>query len=670
MTMVCTPRMLVDTVPKNNSSKPQAVAMSPKELSDNDDIATSIIVDPYLGFVTHKMNIRYRPVKANKEEFKRIVKDFTKNQNYERAFKRLASVDGVMGAYMSKNKLNQQTLKEHIYRYLRVFDKNSGFSIEPCYRYSQEGQKGAKICATKKWYKNEKISMLVGCIAELTEQEEEVLLHPGKNDFSVMYSCRKNCAQLWLGPAAYINHDCRANCKFVATGRDTACVKVLRDIDVGEEITCFYGEDFFGDGNCFCECETCERRSTGAFAKSDKNTESNGRYRLRETDNRLNRTKTVENKPKEEESENASKSRLSVSELRQKGLTKYDAEMLLAQGCTFTDFEYSGGKQQPKELRKRSRNSVRSKQGDRLRASEDAQSTGSSDQDSASTGADSVAEMPLREGITLRNHKRLAGLTLTQQQQLQELRDDEIQRRSTRLRSEEAEYARKFAELDICSGKARNNGVRRQPSRAVAKNSRYSSAPSEEESTVKVSGDVFPAEEVKWEEEEEEEEEKWEIEEDNEVKVEPEERCVTPPHRSVKLTLKLKRSPMIDEIIESGLPFDSSASHMRPEYEVLKVEGVNLDTNDSPSSPGGSSSSSCSNSCDSHHRKKHKVKRASRKMRRELESELSVFDTLPDLTPPPPAARPPMKRLRLILGNETCTIDIPPPALPPPLSPP
>jgi histone-lysine N-methyltransferase SUV420H len=137
--------------------------------------------------------------------------------------------------------------------------------------------------------------------------------------------------------------------KFVATGRGTACVRILRDIEAGEEITCFYGEDFFGDNNCFCECETCERRGTGAFAKNKKNSPEAAakeeRYRLRETHLRLSRVKKQTDKesaptttgrssssrnaptPVRLEDRDAVSKPLDVKELRRKGLTRYVARV-------------------------------------------------------------------------------------------------------------------------------------------------------------------------------------------------------------------------------------------------------------------------------------------------------------------------------------------------------
>ncbi|CAG9766084.1 unnamed protein product [Ceutorhynchus assimilis] len=698
---------------QQNNFKMQPASMTPKELSDNDDLATSLVLDPILGFNSHKMNVRYRPLRANTAELKKIVEDFVVNQNYDKAYSRISN-----GEWMPRlrSKTLQRKLQEHIYRYLRVFDRNSGFVIEPCYRYSLEGQKGAKISATRRWHKNEKIECLVGCIAELTEQEEDELLNPGKNDFSVMYSCRKNCAQLWLGPAAYINHDCRANCKFVATGRDTACVKVLRDIEIGEEITCFYGEDFFGDKNCYCECETCERRKTGAFAKENDNKEENG-YKLRETDNRLNRTKpkvnnNVQNIARNKDANerlmgnNPVVTPLSMKELRQKGLTKYDAELLIAQGCKFTDMgEFkslkrtsrcgSGASVNSENLRsstekksvingeearvKSSSKSVSSRTArlqrrqaqkanqevmqaatqnlSRSNLLDDLQSNASScpstfsDNDPVcdatqqnkffndcheSGKLDIIAE-DSTGGITLRNHKCLTPETKTECQTWNGINNNHS-----------------MAEVDSTCGSEEGLKKKHDSTPSTKSAVRWNQDSDIYEFQEDVTSDIIPLRQKEEEEDKTSDTKQGEKAKDIKMKVKADggshcwtiakfddctesSNCVQPektPEKCggrLKLTLRMKRSPVLDEVIESANSL--SDEYFEPEYEVLRVEGV--ESEDISYTPY------------SHRKKRHKSKDRKRDRRmKQVEEEAPI----PQL---------PMKRVRLIFGNESRIIDIP-----------
>lgn len=249
-------------------------------IAEFDDISTSIIVDSILDSTTHKMNPKFRQIRGNSIFIKKSLDQFKENSDFDIVYSNIVGEsDWARYYFMNKSKDLEILFKSHFNLYLSILLPNSGVQIMKCNRYSLDSQyQGAKVNSTKHWVAGEILLNLKGIIVELTPFEERKFIKPGINDFSIMYSTRKQRSQLWLGPAAYINHDCNPNCKFIPTNRDKAIVRAKRDILPGEEITCYYGENFFGSRNQYCECFTCEANSLGSYSSKSINEIMNNNY--------------------------------------------------------------------------------------------------------------------------------------------------------------------------------------------------------------------------------------------------------------------------------------------------------------------------------------------------------------------------------------------------------
>lgn len=96
----------------------------------------------------------------------------------------------------------------HMKRYLMMYMPNAGFEIARTMRYGISDKVEARIVATQSFQAGDEIRCCSGIIAELTKDEEDSLKN---RDFSVMYSVKKKCMCLFLGPARFVNHDCKPN---------------------------------------------------------------------------------------------------------------------------------------------------------------------------------------------------------------------------------------------------------------------------------------------------------------------------------------------------------------------------------------------------------------------------------------------------------------------------
>jgi hypothetical protein len=128
------------------------------------------------------------------------------------------------------------------------------------------------VRATRQFKVGQMIHRLCGALATMDEDHIEAVNR--RKDFSsVVIDGKKGAGkrtQLFLGPARFVNHDCKPNVqlgtynvvmmtKYGKTSRKVFCYSVIRDIKPGDEIVSFYGKNYFEDGNKSCKCGSCEK---------------------------------------------------------------------------------------------------------------------------------------------------------------------------------------------------------------------------------------------------------------------------------------------------------------------------------------------------------------------------------------------------------------------------
>lgn len=183
-----------------------------------------------------------------------------------------------------KTEKEKDDFRRHLKKYVAIYLPDCPFEVASTNRYTVVTHEAA-VTARRYIKKGEVVKYLSGIQVIMTEEEEEHI-KSSRRDFSIVVSSRNKSASLFLGPARFANHDCGANAKLMTTGNAGMEIIAVRDIDIGEEITVSYGkclhseiqysilmyllgENYFGEDNCECLCQTCEDQCQNGWTPSE-----------------------------------------------------------------------------------------------------------------------------------------------------------------------------------------------------------------------------------------------------------------------------------------------------------------------------------------------------------------------------------------------------------------
>jgi hypothetical protein len=198
-----------------------------------------------------------------------IVRDeIVCNRNPASATQRILNLPGLRNHTKGLRDEDQKHFEQHLLRYVLIYMPDCPFEVTTTNRY-QTTSPQASITARRNIEPHKEIKYLIGVLVEISEEQEKDL-ELARKDFSLVISSRRQRRLLFLGPARFTNHDCDANARLAAKGLIGMQVISIKSINEGDEITVFYGEDYFGDGNEECLCYTCEKRHLNDSAAGNR----------------------------------------------------------------------------------------------------------------------------------------------------------------------------------------------------------------------------------------------------------------------------------------------------------------------------------------------------------------------------------------------------------------
>ena len=230
-----------------------------------------IAIKVYFWTTIRKNRNKYNLTRGFSEEDVTAIlfRDVVLGKDSQRAETALLGLSGLKKfANSLRSNREKEDFRRHLRKYINIWLPDCPFEVSTTNRYTIVTHEAA-ITARRFIRAGETIKYLCGNMVEMTPDEMEDL-DITRRDFSVVMTSRKKAPALFLGPARFANHDCKANARLVPRGADSMEVVCVRSIQAGEEITVDYGDHYFGEDNCECLCATCEAGARGGWPGEDK----------------------------------------------------------------------------------------------------------------------------------------------------------------------------------------------------------------------------------------------------------------------------------------------------------------------------------------------------------------------------------------------------------------